>query len=113
MDIRLTIALGIEDHLDDFAFMVSAVTWKRLVLANPSDWSFEFLRYLSDDSVRFSFNLTGVNVESGVALAASGNPRTFRWTDWELLKIKQRPSSWYRISWWRDGGEVANPFEPT
>ena len=61
-----------------------------------------------DGNTRFTFNLDGVDVWAGVSRAARG---AGRFTDQELLLIKQNPQFWGRITWIKGGHIVPNPFQ--
>lgn len=102
------IALGLEDHLDEFAKSIGGRTWKDWARADPTRWKSAFTEVMSNPSNRVSFNLTGVDDPwRAVARAAAGRGGA---TDWELLQIKSNPSWWNRITFFRDGKVVPNPF---
>jgi hypothetical protein len=64
---------------------------------------------VSNPSNRVSFNLTGVDEPwRAVTRSASGRGGA---TDWELLQIKTNPQWWDRITFFRDGKAVPNPFQ--
>ena len=54
-------------------------------------------------------NLDGVDSPWLAAQRAASN--TGGATDWELLQIKLTPSAWDRITWYKNGEIVPNPFE--
>lgn len=91
-------ALGIGEHLDDFAKNLNASTWKNL--PDVTKWKNGVMDALSNPNVPVHFNLTDVNVWQGVQRAASGRGGA---TDWELLKIKENPQFWDKITFWNDG----------
>ncbi|WP_237682477.1 polymorphic toxin-type HINT domain-containing protein [Microbacterium sp. B19(2022)] len=97
-------AMGISDHLDDFASRHGASTWKNL--PDPVNWKPGVLDKLSDPNQRVLFNLDGVDVWPGVTRAASGRGGA---TDWELFQI--RGGSFPNLEFWRGGVRVGNPFE--
>lgn len=54
-------------------------------------------------------NLDGIdNPWSAVTRAANGTGRA---TEWELLQIKLAPELWNRVTWYKSGEIVPNPFE--
>jgi RHS repeat-associated protein len=81
---RLPFALGIDDHLDDFARQHGATTWK--TLDDVGNWKAEVTCRLADPDQRVLFNLKDVDAWPGASRAAGGRGRA---TDWELLQIQQ------------------------
>ena len=69
------------------------------------------MRKLADPETAIHFNLDGVDVWKGVSRASTGLPGKFGATDWELLQIKQNPQFWNRITFWKNGQIVPNPFQ--
>jgi hypothetical protein len=63
-------AMGIEDHLDEFASQHGATTWKQL--EDPSNWKPGVFDKLSDPDQRVLFNLDDVDVQQGLTRAAAG-----------------------------------------
>jgi hypothetical protein len=102
------VALGIEDHLDDFARANSAESWKQFAITDPMEWKSQFLEVMNDPQTEVLFNLKGVDVWGGIARASRGAGGA---TDWELLQIMQNEDWWPRIKWMKDGVQVPNPFE--
>ncbi len=103
------IALGLADHLDDFAKSVGGSTWKEWARANPTKWKSAFTEIMSNPANRVSFNLTGIyDAWRAVSRSAAGRGGA---TDWELLQIKTNPQWWERITFFRDGKVVPNPFQ--
>ena len=80
-------AMGIEDHLDQFAASHGAETWKDL--PDPVNWKSGVLGKLSDPSQRVLFNLEGVDALGGVARASAGGGGA---TDSELLRSPRTTS---------------------
>jgi RHS repeat-associated protein len=118
----LHVALGLSHTkvnytlLEDFAKEMHAI----LVSSFPHEWmgvGFKdtFMRILRNPNVKFSFNLTHIDDPYSAAMrsalngggigAYSGN------TNWELYQIKLNPEVWPRITFYRDGDVVDNPFE--
>jgi hypothetical protein len=102
------IALGLEDHLDDFARANSAESWKQFAAIDPMEWKSQFLEVMNDPQAKVGFNLKGVDVWGGVTRASRGAGGA---TDWELLQIMRNADWWPRIRWMKDGVQVPNPFE--
>ena len=101
------LALGLSESLDDFALKNGASTWKDF--PDPTNWKKGVLDALYDSNTEIIVNLDGVdNPLSSIQRAAGGYGGA---TDWELLQIKLTPESWDRITWYKDGNVVPNPFE--
>lgn len=101
------LALGLSESLDDFALKNGASTWKDF--PDPNNWRNGVLDALYDPNTEIIVNLDGVdNPLSSIQRAAGGSGSA---TDWELLQIKLTPESWDRITWYKDGNVVPNPFE--
>lgn len=96
-------AMGISEHLDDFAHTHGADTWKQL--DDPVNWQSGVLKKLEDPDQRVLFNLDGVDVWPGVTRAAAGRGGA---TDWELLQI--RGGSFPDLEFWKNGQRVGSPF---
>lgn len=99
-------ALGIDDHLDDFAKKYNATTWKQF--DDVENWQPQVLDKILDPNQKVLFNLDGVDVWGGVTRSASGRGGA---TDWELLHIRQNPQAWGTIDFIQDGVKVENPFQ--
>lgn len=101
------LALGVSESLDEFALKNGASTWKDF--PDPTNWKNGVLDALYDSNTEIIVNLDGVdNPLSSIQRAAGGCGSA---TDWELLQIKLTPESWDRITWYKDGNVVPNPFE--
>ena len=101
------LALGVNEYLDDFADMTNAHTWKNF--QDTSNWQQGVLDAINDQEMQIVFNLDGIdNPWSAVNRAANGTGGA---TDWELLQIKLTPESWNRVTWYKNGEIVSNPFE--
>ena len=101
------LALGLSESLDDFALKNGASTWKDF--PDPTNWKNGVLDALYDSNTEIIVNLDGVdNPLSSIQRAAGGYGGA---TDWELLQIKLTPESWDRITWYKNGNVVPNPFE--
>jgi hypothetical protein len=102
---KMPFAMGLGEHLDEFAAARGATTWKDL--PDVMNWKEGVLEKLRDPNVPVHFNLDGVDVWEGVQRAASGRGGA---TDWELLQIKQSPQFWNSLHFWKNGAEAPNPF---
>lgn len=101
------LALGVNEYLDDFANTTNAHTWKEF--PDPNNWQQGVLDAIYNPDMEIVFNLDGIdNPWSAVTRAANGTGRA---TEWELLQIKLTPESWGRITWYKNGEIVSNPFE--
>jgi len=100
-------AMGVDNHLDNFASAHGADTWKQF--DDVMNWQPQVLDRLSNPNQRVLFNLDDVDIWGGVNRAASGRGGA---TDWELLQIYQNPNLWNdTLEFWQGGQRVANPFE--
>ncbi len=101
------LALGLSDYLDDFASKNNAHTWKDF--SDPTNWKEGVLDALYNPEMEIIVNLDGIdNPMLAVQRAASNTGGA---TDWELLQIKMTPESWNRITWYKNGEIVQNPFD--
>ena len=98
-------AMGIDAHLDHFASVHGASTWKRF--DDVDNWKGQVLDKLNDADTPVLFNLDGVDVWGGVSRAGIGRGGA---TDWELLQIFQNPN-FPNLQFIKDGAAAANPFE--
>jgi len=99
-------ALGIDDHLDDFAKQHGASTWKKL--DDVQNWKPQVLDKLADPDQKVLFNLDGVDVWPGIQRSSAGRGGA---TDWELQQIYENPQFWDTIEFWKNGERVSNPFK--
>jgi hypothetical protein len=100
----MKVALGIREHLDEFAESHGASTWKQWGSTNFKE---RFMETMNNTSNEILFNLKGVDVWGGVQRAASGRGGA---TDWELLQIKNNSQWWDRVQFIKDGVQINNPF---
>ncbi len=111
------IALGLETigndefALAEFSFEVGASPHQEW--STDKFWFDHVLDALEDGTTRIHFNLDGI--ADPVAFADSGvgvNPVTGfgRLTAWELNEIRHTPEAWSRITFYRNGKAVPNPF---
>ncbi|MEU8800906.1 RHS repeat-associated core domain-containing protein [Spirillospora sp. NPDC048819] len=78
------------------------------------DWVNEFKGYVGDGRTRIHFNLDGI--DDPVALAKRGatiDDPIFdgNSTAWELNIIRKNKDAWSRVTFYRNGDPVANPFK--
>ena len=98
-------ALGIEPYLDRFAKEKGAETYKHY----PSEpWQSVVMGKLYDPQTNIHVNLTDVDVWRGISDASSGRQSAI---GWELLQIRNDSTTWSRITWWRNGNVISNPFK--
>ena len=98
-------AMGADQHLDEFAELHGASTWKDF--EDAVNWQPQVLEKLADSDQRVLFNLDGVDVWPGAQRAAAGRGGAL---DWELLQIQQNPG-FPKLEFWKGGNKVRNPFE--
>jgi RHS repeat-associated protein len=102
------IALGVSEHLDDFAKTISASTWK---VWGTKNFESQFLQRLANPATDIHFNLDGVDdVWKAVTEGAKGLESS-RATSWELYKIYTDPEALSRTTFYREGKIVSNPFK--
>ena len=104
------IALGPGKSLNRVAATYAAETWETFAAADPSHWRRYFLEVMDEPSNAILFNLTQVDEWRQLAEAARRPGQTGDGVGWELLQIRGRSDWWPRITWYRDGRIVPNPF---
>ncbi|MGW7076814.1 RHS repeat-associated core domain-containing protein [Streptomyces sp. NPDC054866] len=117
-DCGTDIALGLESTDDnpmalaEFGMERNALTYHEW--PDGTSWHRQLQGYLGTGSnARIHFNLDGIT--DPVASARAGenvNPANDfdGLTNWELSQARDAPHAWDRITWYRDGDTVANPF---
>jgi hypothetical protein len=114
------IALGFSEvdkdplALLDFADSVGAMAYYGWP-SGGANWANEFKDYVNDGETQIAFNLNGTDDADEVrALAQAGRghgPDSGEHsTAWELSYIEDHPDSWSRVTFYRDGKPVGNPF---
>ena len=112
------IALGLAEAngndlaLVEFAMERGALPYSEWPGSGP--WYKKLLAYLADGSTtKISMNLDGIeDVAASARAGAKVDPAGYEGlTNWELYQISKTPSSWSRITFYRGGRTVANPFE--
>ncbi|MGW5675110.1 polymorphic toxin-type HINT domain-containing protein [Streptomyces sp. NPDC003860] len=113
------IALGLSEvdgdpmALQEFADSVDARSYHDWP-SGGDDWVREFRGYVNDGSTKIHFNLNGIDDPVGSSRTGreAGDPMMGEHvTAWELSYIEDRPSSWSRVIFYRNGRPVENPFE--
>ncbi|MEU1880058.1 DNRLRE domain-containing protein [Streptosporangium sp. NPDC020072] len=76
------------------------------------NWVSEFKDFVKNGKTSIHFNLDGIEDPVAAAGAGSGLDPIFdgHATAWELSFIRDNPSSWPRVTFYRNGAPVANPF---
>jgi len=108
----ITLALSVGPALKEFTSRVGGQNYS--TWGNGPDWkpAFQSLMSDTDNFAHFNLDVPGcepINAWSSAQGAISGSDT--RATSWELGQIYQDPEWWNRISWWKDGVLVPNPFE--
>jgi hypothetical protein len=102
------IALGVREHLDDFAKSVNGSTWKSW---GSSDFEAGFLNSINNPSNKIHFNLTGIdNPWRAISQGAKGY-KLGGYTNWELYQIYSNPAVIERTIFYQNGNIIANPFK--
>ncbi|MCY7357007.1 MAG: RHS repeat-associated core domain-containing protein [Rudanella sp.] len=107
----VNIALGVREHLDDFAKTVSGETWKTW---GGQNFQSQFLGTINDPSKKIHFNLTGpdgkmINAWKAVTEGAKGFGNGTI-TNWELHQLYSNPGALQRTTFYFNGGKVPSPF---
>jgi hypothetical protein len=105
------IALGVTEHLDDFARSVNGTTWKTW---GAQDFPSQFMSTISNSSNKIHFNLTGpsgnmINSWKAVTEGSRGLGAS-RATSWELFQLYSNPNAMQRTTFYFNGKIVPNPF---
>lgn len=112
------IALGLQDvdgddmALDIFGMERGALTHKEW--EGSGSWYSQVDGFLSDGKTGIHVNLDGIdNPKEYAKSGESVNPAVddAGFTAWELYRLRESPGAWSRVTWYRNGREVPNPFE--
>lgn len=98
--------------LDIFAMERGAQTYKEW--SGSGSWHQQLRGFIADGKTRIHVNLDGI--DDPISYAASGRGvdptdvggRGF--TRWEMYQLSQNPAAWNRVTWYRNGRAVVNPF---
>jgi RHS repeat-associated protein len=111
-------ALGLDPPdgrpIEQFARMVGGEAYFRWGLGTK--FKQVFLENLNNPASRVSFDLTGIDSPYAAVdrIASNGGVNVPGGlggsTDWELYQIANAPDTWSRITWYRNGEVVGNPF---
>ncbi len=107
-----TIALGVREHLDEFAKLVNGSTWKTWGTGN---FKYQFIDKINDATTKIYFNLTGPNgkmidVWNAISEGSYKTFGNFEITKWELYQLYLNKDALARTIFYFNGGEIPNPF---
>jgi hypothetical protein len=101
------IALGVREHLGDFAKSVNGSTWKTWGATN---FESGFMNTINNSANKIHFNLTGINNPwSAISQGAKGF-QTGGYTNWELFQLYSNPGALQRTTFYLNGKVVPSPF---
>ena len=105
------IALGVTEHLDDFAKSVNGTTWKTW---GTQDFTSQFMSTISNSSNKIHFNMTGpdgnmINAWKAVSEGTRGLGAS-RATSWELFQLYSNPNVLQRTTFYFNGKVIPSPF---
>jgi RHS repeat-associated protein len=101
------IALGVSEHLDDFARGVNGSTWKTW---GAKDFQSQFLETINNSANKIHFNLDGVASPWGAVSEGAKGFGVSRATSWELYQLYSNPAALQRTIFYQGGKVVPNPF---
>jgi hypothetical protein len=102
------IALGVTEHLDDFAKSVGGSTWKSW---GAKDFQPQFLQTINNPANKIHFNLNGVSSPWGAVSEGAKGFGVSRATSWELYQLYSNPAALQRTIFYQGGKVVPNPFD--
>lgn len=103
---------GDDMALDIFGMERNAKTYKEWDGSGP--WHEQLQGFIADGRTKIHVNLDGI--DDPISYAASGrgvDPSDVAgrgFTRWEMFQLSQNSSAWNRITWYRGGRTVVNPF---
>ncbi|PBQ31633.1 hypothetical protein CNR22_07580 [Sphingobacteriaceae bacterium] len=105
------IALGVSEHLDDFASSVNGTTWKTW---GAQDFESQFMQTINQSENLIHFNMTGpsggmINAWQAVTEGAMGLKYS-RATSWELYQLYSNPGAYGRTTFYYQGSVIPGPF---
>jgi hypothetical protein len=106
----MNIALGVSEHLDEFAQTVNGSTWK---VWGAQDFAGQFLETINNSANKIFFNLDGIgseNVWNAVSEGAQGLGKS-RATSWGIFQLYSNPGAAERTIFYESGKVVPNPFQ--
>lgn len=101
------IALGVAEHLDDFAKSVGGSTWKTW---GAKDFQAQFLETINNSANKIHFNLDGVTSPWGAISEGAKGLGASRATSWELYQLYSNPAALQRTVFYLSGKIVPSPF---
>jgi len=101
------LALGFQDRLFEFADEHNAYTFKDF-WDPDAGWKAGVQQAIYDPDMEIIVNLDGI--DNPIAAAQRGIGGAGGATDWELGQIWQSKTEWGKITWYKDGEIVPNPF---
>jgi hypothetical protein len=105
------IALGVTEHLDDFAKNVNGTTWRSW---GAQDFPSQFMSTIGNSSNKIHFNMTGpsgnmINTWKAVTEGSKGLGVS-RATSWELFQLYSNPGALQRTTFYFNGKTIPSPF---
>jgi RHS repeat-associated protein len=107
----INMALGVTEHLDEFAESVNGTTWETW---GAKDFETQFISEINNPANKISFNLTGpdgtmINAWKAVSEGAKGVASS-RATSWELFQLYSNPGALSRTTFYFNGKIIPSPF---
>ncbi|WP_405754782.1 polymorphic toxin-type HINT domain-containing protein [Streptomyces sp. NBC_00073] len=98
--------------LDIFGMEVGGLTYKDW--PSGTAWHRQIEAFLQDGKTNIHVNLDGIDnpkeyAKSGEKIDPAVDDMGY--TRWEMYKLSQSPDAWPRVTWYRKGKLVTNPFE--
>ena len=107
-----TLAIGVREHLYDFAKKIGGITWKDLTRQNPGrEWRDLVSEVIHDPTKRVAVNLDGIDNAYEAARKGVTAVPDMTLTDWELGQIYSNKEIWGSIDFYSGGKQVPNPWK--
>ena len=103
------LALSVHEYLDDFAKQRNAHTWKDF--PDPDNWRQGVMDAIADPDTEILFNLDSIPYPKSAIGEVEARGYRAKSTSWELYQIYRNKNMWDRVTWYRNGSIVPNPFE--
>jgi hypothetical protein len=97
--------------LDEFGMETGGQTYKEW--SGKGSWYNQLKGFLSDGTTQIHVNLDGINDPAAYARSgANVNPAVddVGMTRWEMYQLSTNSGAWDRVTWYRGGSVVSNPF---